>query len=116
MPPGARASTATSSGRASVRRPVKPCSSLSFFKEKLSRNRQLSGYDCIKQKETGVGHEERIAAVTGAWKRSDSGKAFVNVLEDPGYVLARGRNETRLVLVDIYRHTTALPGCSTIPR
>jgi hypothetical protein len=74
----------------------------------LRRNRQLSGYDCIKQKATGVSHEQRMAAVTGAWKRSDSGKAFVNALEDLGYVLARGRNESRLVVVDIYGHTTAL--------
>ena len=72
------------------------------------RNRQLSGYDCIKQKETGISHEERMAAVTAAWKRSDDGKAFVNALADLGYILARGRNEKRPVLVDFYGHTTAL--------
>lgn len=74
----------------------------------LRRNRQLSSYDCIKQKETGITHEQRMAAVTDAWRRSDSGPAFVNALEELGYVLARGRNETRLVLVDIYGHTSAL--------
>ena len=74
----------------------------------LRRNRQLTGYDGIKQKETGISHEERMQAVTSAWQRSDSGKAFVSALEDLGYVLARGRNESRLVLVDIYGHTTAL--------
>ena len=62
----------------------------------------------MKQKETGVSHEERMAAVTDAWRRSDSAKAFVAALEDLGYVLARGRNETRVVLVDFYGHTTAL--------
>lgn len=72
------------------------------------RNRQLSGYDCIKQKETGISHEERMAAVTGAWQRSDNGTAFVNALEDLGYILARGRNKTRVVLIDFYGHTTAL--------
>ncbi len=72
------------------------------------RNRQLSAYDCVKQKETGITHEQRMAAVTAAWKRSDSGKAFVAALEDLGYVLARGRNGARPVLVDIYGHTTAL--------
>jgi hypothetical protein len=72
------------------------------------RNRQLSGYDCIKQKETGISHEERLAAVTAAWKRSDDGKSFVRALEDLGYILARGRNERRPVLVDFYGHTTAL--------
>lgn len=72
------------------------------------RNRQLSSYDCIKQKDTGISHEERMEAVTGAWKRSDSGKAFVAALEELGYVLARGDNGTRPVLVDIYGHTTAL--------
>lgn len=72
------------------------------------RNRQLTGYDGIKQKETGITHEERLAAVTQAWRGSDNGAAFVNALEELGYILARGRNDTRLVLVDIYGHTTAL--------
>ena len=76
--------------------------------DKHRRNRQLSSYDAIKQKETGITHEERIAAVTSAWQRSDSAAAFVNALEDAGYVLACGRNKTRLVLVDIYGHVTAL--------
>ena len=107
---------------------------LSFFKEKLMavtrafaddhglrlppgyerepdeqrRNRQLSAYDCVKQQETGISHEERMAAITDAWQRSDSAEAFVAALEDLGYVLARGRNKTRIVLVDFYGHTTAL--------
>lgn len=72
------------------------------------RNRQLDGYDCIKQKQTGISHEERMAAVTDAWRRSDNGAAFVNALADLGYILARGRNKTRVVLVDFYGHTTAL--------
>lgn len=72
------------------------------------RNRQLSGYDCIKEKETGISHEARMAAVTAAWKHSDDGKSFVRALEDLGYILARGRNEKRPVLVDFYGHTTAL--------
>lgn len=76
--------------------------------DEYRRNRQLSGYDGIKQKETGITHEQRMAAVTGAWQRSDSGQAFANALEELGYVLARGRNKTRLVVVDIYGHTTAL--------
>ncbi len=72
------------------------------------RNRQLSAYDCVKQKETGITHEQRMAAVTVAWKCSDSGKAFAAALEDLGYVLARGRNGTRPVVVDIYGTSTAL--------
>jgi hypothetical protein len=76
--------------------------------DELRRNRQLSGYDCIKQKETGISHEDRMAAVTDAWRRSDSGRAFVNALADLGYIFARGRNKTRVVLVDVYGHTTAL--------
>jgi hypothetical protein len=72
------------------------------------KNRQLSRYDSIKQKETGITHEERIAAITDAWKRSDSGRAFVNAVEELGYVLAVGDNGSRPVLVDIYGHTTAL--------
>lgn len=72
------------------------------------RNRQLSGYDRIKQKETGISHEQRMAAVTAAWKCSDDGKAFVNPLADLGYILARGCNDKRPVLVDFYWQTTAL--------
>ncbi len=72
------------------------------------RNRQLSSYDCVKQKQTGISHEERMAAVTDAWRRSDSGRAFVRALADLGYILAQGRNGTRVVLVDFYGHTTAL--------
>jgi hypothetical protein len=72
------------------------------------RNRQLSSYDCIKHKQTGISHEERMAAVTDAWRRSDSARAFVNALADLGYILAQGRNKTRVVLVDFYGHTTAL--------
>jgi hypothetical protein len=76
--------------------------------DEARRNRQLSAYDCVKQNETGLSHEERMAAVTDAWQRSDTAKAFVAALEALGYVLARGRNETRIVLVDFYGHTTAL--------
>lgn len=72
------------------------------------RNRQLTAYDCIKQKETGISHEERMAAVTSAWRQCDNAKAFVAALEDHGYVLARGGNSTRIVLVDFYGHVTAL--------
>jgi len=72
------------------------------------RNRQLSRYDSIKQKETGITHEQRMAAVTEAWRSSDTGAAFVHALEERGYVLARGANGTRPVLVDIYGHTYAL--------
>jgi hypothetical protein len=72
------------------------------------RNRQLSPYDCTKHKQTGISHEERMAAVTDAWRRSDSARAFVNALADLGYILAQGRNGTRVVLVDFYGHTTAL--------
>jgi hypothetical protein len=76
--------------------------------DEARRNRQLSVYDCAKQKETAISHEERMAAVTDAWRRSDNAKAFVAALEALGYLLARGRNETRIVLVDFYGHTTAL--------
>ena len=72
------------------------------------RNRQLSRYDAIKQKETGITHEQRMAVVTKAWRSSDTGAAFVHALEERGYVLARGANGTRPVLVDIYGHTYAL--------
>ncbi|MCC7428677.1 MAG: relaxase/mobilization nuclease domain-containing protein [Alphaproteobacteria bacterium] len=72
------------------------------------KNRQLDRYECVKQKETGISHEDRMAAVTKAWQGSDSGAAFVRALEEIGYVLATGRNGNRPVLVDIYGHTHAL--------
>jgi MobA/VirD2-like, nuclease domain len=72
------------------------------------RNRQLSAYDCVKQKQTGITHEDRMGAVTDAWRHSDTGSAFVGALADLGYILAQGRNGTRVVLVDAYGHTTAL--------
>jgi len=76
--------------------------------EEYRRNRQLSWYDGVKQKATGITHEQRMAVVTAAWQRSDNARAFVNALEEAGYILARGRNKTRVVLVDIYGHVTAL--------
>lgn len=72
------------------------------------RNRQLSSFDCIKEKETGISHEERMAVVTEAWQRSDSGRAFVNALEEKGYILAIGRDGKKPVLVDLYGYPTRL--------
>ncbi len=72
------------------------------------KNWQLDRYECVKQKETGITHEDRMAAVTKAWQGSDSGAAFVRALEEIGYVLAIGRNGNRPVLVDFYGHTHAL--------
>ena len=72
------------------------------------KDRQLTPYDGIKQKATGVAHEDRMAAVTRAWQASDTAAAFVNALSERGYILSVGRNGSRLVLVDVYGHATAL--------
>jgi len=68
---------------------------------------QLSLYEKAQQDKTGVTKEERIAHVTEAWQQSDSAKAFVQALEERGYILATGKRP--YVLVDIYGEMNALP-------
>ena len=64
-------------------------------------------YEMQQQKSSGITKEERMAAVTAAWKRSDSPRAFVRALEELGYVLATGNRP--YVLVDLYGNMNALP-------
>jgi hypothetical protein len=64
-------------------------------------------YEMQQQKSSGITKEERMAAVTAAWKRSDSPRAFVRALEELGYVLATGSRP--YVLVDLYGNMNALP-------
>jgi Relaxase/Mobilisation nuclease domain len=49
--------------------------------------------------ETGIPPEQRRAEITAAYEQSDTGEAFRSVLEQKGYVLARG-DKRGLVVVD----------------
>ncbi|MFP3386514.1 hypothetical protein R0J92_24015, partial [Tritonibacter sp. SIMBA_163] len=69
--------------------------------------KRKSLYEMQQQRNSGVTKEERMAAVTAAWKRSDSPKAFVRALEEMGYVLATGKRP--YILVDLYGDMNALP-------
>ena len=68
---------------------------------------QLSLYEKAQQDKIGVTKEERAQHVTEAWAQSDSPKAFVQALEERGYILATGKRP--YVLVDIYGEMNALP-------
>lgn len=69
--------------------------------------KRKSLYEMQQQRNSGLTKEERMAAVTAAWKRSDSPKAFVRALEEMGYVLATGKRP--YILVDLYGDMNALP-------
>jgi hypothetical protein len=68
---------------------------------------QLSLYEKAQQEKVGVTKEERARHVTEAWGESDSPKAFVQALEERGYILATGKRP--YVLIDIYGEMNALP-------
>ena len=68
---------------------------------------QLSLYEKAQQEKVGVTKEERARHVTEAWVGSDSPKAFVQALEERGYILATGKRP--YVLIDIYGEMNALP-------
>ena len=69
--------------------------------------KRLSLYEKHQQEATGLTKEERIAQVTEAWRQSDGARAFVQALEELGYVLATGKRP--YVLVDLYGEMNALP-------
>jgi len=75
--------------------------------EKERASRQQTQYDQHQHKASGLSREERTAAVTDAWRRSDTPQAFVNALSDLGYILATGKRP--YVLVDLDGHMNALP-------
>lgn len=70
-------------------------------------NRQLSLYEKHQQDVTGITKEERIAEITSAWRQSDSARAFVQALEELGYILATGRRD--YILIDRYGAMNSLP-------
>lgn len=67
----------------------------------------LTLYEKQQERETGLSKEERITIVTEAWRQSDSPRAFVQALQQHGYILATGKRP--YVLVDIYGQVNALP-------
>lgn len=69
--------------------------------------KKKSLYETQQERASGLTKEDRMAAVTAAWKRSDSPRAFVRALEEMGYVLATGNRP--YVLVDLYGGMNALP-------
>jgi len=69
--------------------------------------KKKSLYETQQERNSGITKEERMAAVTAAWKRSDSPRAFVRALEEMGYVLATGNRP--YVLIDLYGNMNALP-------
>lgn len=71
------------------------------------RLRQLSLYEKVQERATGLSKEERMVMVTQAWRQSDSPRAFVRALEGMGYILATGSRP--YVLVDMYGTMNALP-------
>lgn len=69
--------------------------------------KKKSLYETQQERNSGLTKEERMAAITAAWKRSDTPRAFVRALEEMGYVLATGNRP--YVLVDLYGNMNALP-------
>ena len=56
---------------------------------------------------TGISPEQRRAEITACYESADSGAAFVNALEEAGYVLARG-DRRDLVVVDRFGNPHSL--------
>lgn len=81
----------------------------------LERNdrKQATLYEQVQSAETGLSADDHRKLVTEAWQLSDSPRAFVNALQESGYILANGRRP--YVLVDIYGHTHALRRMIDVP-
>lgn len=77
------------------------------YEKGAEKRSQKSLYDMHQQRVSGLSKEDRMAAITAAWKRSDGPKAFVRALEEMGYMLATGNRP--YVLVDLYGNMNALP-------
>lgn len=51
-----------------------------------------------QEERSGISKEQRVAAITEAWKESKTGAAFVASLRRRGYILARGDKRTYVVV------------------
>ncbi|TQE99601.1 MAG: relaxase [Spiribacter salinus] len=76
-----------------------------YFREE--KGPQLSLYELHRQRVTGLSKGDHKSQVTGAWRESDSPKAFTQALAARGYILATGNRP--YVLVDLYGGMHALP-------
>ena len=56
---------------------------------------------------SGIAVAERRAAITARYRRADNAEAFINALEEAGYILARG-DKRCFVVVDIAGHVHSL--------
>jgi len=68
---------------------------------------QVSLYEKVQERETGLSKEDHIRQVTEAWRHRDSARSFVQALGERGYMLATGKRP--YVLVDLYGNVNALP-------
>jgi hypothetical protein len=78
-----------------------------YKRDGSERGMKQSLYETQQQRATGLSKEERMVAVTHAFRQSDNARSFVRALESLGYVLATGKRP--YVLVDIYGTMNALP-------
>lgn len=81
-----------------------------YYKDKTQdrrRGRQMSLYEKKQEDYGGVSISQHKAQVTAAWNRRDTPGAFVQSLEELGYILATG--ERPYVLVDRYGNMNSLP-------
>lgn len=66
----------------------------------VQRAKRPTRAEKAQAKSSGISPEERRAAITEAWRQSDSPAGFRNSLEELGYLLARG-NSRAFVVVDL---------------
>lgn len=64
------------------------------------RDKRPTRAEKAQAKNSGITPEERRAAITEAWRTSDSGESFQSSLEEVGYLLAKGDSRA-FVVVDI---------------
>jgi hypothetical protein len=68
--------------------------------ERFKLPKQPTRAEKAQTKKSGITAEERRAAITDAWRKSDSAEAFVNALEQAGYMVAQG-DRRAFVVVDL---------------
>lgn len=77
------------------------------YEREGTRGRQATQYEMAQRRATALTKDQRIEAVTEAWRQSDTPKAFVAALSDQGYILATGNKP--YVLVDLYGYMNTVP-------
>ena len=72
------------------------------------RNKHKNLGEMQQEERTGLTKQQRQKEITEAWRKSDSGKAFLRALEERGYLLARG-DKRGYVVVDRFGEIHSLP-------